>query len=184
MHEQIPAHIKKYICIKKTRCHCVRPDAFRAPNLDQKKSASKKYHSSSCSCSRGSRGSSSSSSSTNNSNSNSISNHSCSRSSGSSNSNSNHSSSRSSTSKSSSSSSSSSSSNVSTWLVAWYSIVAKKSSLFSSMLFGGGLYCGKFFSIFIIFCWFMFLIVPNYFFEFIFKWINLKLFLCFSFFWN
>ena len=152
MHEQIPAHIKKYICIKKTRCHCVRPDAFRAPNLDQKKSASKKYHSSSCSCSRGS----SSSSSTNNSNS--ISNHSCSRSSG--------------------------SSNVSTWLVAWYSIVAKKSSLFSSMLFGGGLYCGKFFSIFIIFCWFMFLIVPNYFFEFIFKWINLKLFLCFSFFWN
>ena len=125
-------HTSKNICIKKTRCHCVRPDAFRAPNLDQKKSASKKYHSSSCSCSRGS--------------------------------------------------SSSSSSNVSTWLVAWYSIVAKKSSLFSSMLFGGGLYCGKFFSIFIIFCWFMFLIVPNYFFEFIFKWINLKLFLCFSFF--
>ena len=107
-------HTSKNICIKKTRCHCVRPDAFRAPNLDQKKSASKKYHSSSCSCSRGS-------------------------------------------------SSSSSSSNVSTWLVAWYSIVAKKSSLFSSMLFGGGLYCGKFFSIFIIFCWFMFLIVPNYF---------------------
>ena len=57
-------HTSKNICIKKTRCHCVRPDAFRAPNLDQKKSASKKYHSSSCSCSRGSSSSSSSNVST------------------------------------------------------------------------------------------------------------------------
>ena len=36
-------------------------------------------------------------------------------------------------------------SNVSTRLVAWSLLWQKFSSLFSSMLFGGGLYCGKFF---------------------------------------
>ena len=70
--------------------------------------------------------------------------------------------------------------NVSTWLVAWYSIVAKISSLFSSMLFGGASIVASFFQIFLDVFWFNFFSFCFPIFEFIFK--SIKNVFNFSFF--